>query len=83
MERIHEDKGKTDGYYEADFEDGLDFAICFTSLDSEEKDLSFMVKQVAKNKVEFAKMDHVSQVTQRLKDMQDDFDVLSHNIAAR
>ena len=44
MERIHEDKGKTDGYYEADFEDGMNFMICFTSLDSEEKDLSFMVK---------------------------------------
>ena len=31
MERIHEEKGKTDGYFEADFVDGLDFAICFTS----------------------------------------------------
>ena len=28
-------------------------------------------------------MGHVEQVTQRLKDMQDDFDVISHNLASR
>ena len=28
-------------------------------------------------------MDHVQQVTQRLKDMQDDLDVISHNLGAR
>ena len=42
-----------------------------------------MTNQVFTNKVAFAKMDHVEEVTQRLKDMQDDFDVISHNLAAR
>ena len=42
-----------------------------------------MLKQVTLNKVDFAKMDHVAQVTQRLKDMQDDLDVISHNMSAR
>ncbi len=42
-----------------------------------------MTNQVYTNKVQFAKMDHVEQVTQRLKDMQDDFDVISHNLASR
>ena len=33
-ERIFEDRGKIDGYYEADFESNEDiFSICFRSLD--------------------------------------------------
>ena len=72
-----------DGYYEQDFIDGFSFFICFKSLDSEEKDLSFMINQVVKNKVNFAQMDHIEAVTARLKDMQDDFDVISHNLSAR
>ena len=83
-ERIFEDKGKTDGYYEADFHDRDEvLQICFKSLDYEEKDLSIMLNQVVQNKVQFAKMDHVGQVTTRLKDMQDDLDVISHNLSAR
>uniref|UniRef100_A0A7S3I660 Uncharacterized protein n=1 Tax=Favella ehrenbergii TaxID=182087 RepID=A0A7S3I660_9SPIT len=42
-----------------------------------------MLNQVTRNKVQFAKMDHVEQVTQLLKDMQDDLDVISHNLGAR
>lgn len=83
-ERIFMDKAKIDGYYEADFlsNDEL-LSICFHSLDYEEKDLSIMLNQVLRNQMQFAKMDHVMQVTQRLKDMQDDLDVISHNMSAR
>ena len=81
--KVHSEKGKSDGYFEADFIGGNSFYICFKSFDSEEKDVSFMVKQVTKNKVEFAKMDHIDKVNQKMKDMQDDFDVISHNLSAR
>ena len=62
---------------------GSDFYICFKSFDSEEKDVNFMVNQVTLNKVEFAKMTHVESMTLRMKDMQDDFDVISHNLSSR
>ena len=42
-----------------------------------------MVNQVTLNKVEFAKMTHVESMTLRMKDMQDDFDVISHNLSSR
>ena len=57
--------------------------ICWRSLDYEDKDLSFMVKQVAKNTVAFAKMHHVSQMVSTMKDIQDEFDVISHNMETR
>ena len=72
-----------DGYYQNDFVDGFAFFICFRSLDSEEKDLTFMVNQVTKGKVEYAQMDHLESQVARLKDLQDDFDVISHNLSAR
>ena len=48
-ESIHREQGTTDGYFEADFLPGFNFYICFKSLDSNEKELSFMTKQVTKN----------------------------------
>ena len=42
-----------------------------------------MLKQVTKNKVEFAKMTNVELMIDRLKNMQDHFDILSHNLSAR
>ena len=82
-ERIFSNTVRADGYYEADFVDDNPLYICFKNHDQEQKELSIMTNQVFTNKVEFAKMDNVEQVTQRLKDMQDDFDVISHNVAAR
>ena len=82
-ERIYSERARPDGYYEADFVADELLSICFSSNDSEEKDLSIMLNQVVRDKVKFAQMDHVEQVTQRLKDMQDDLDVISHNLGAR
>ena len=44
-ERIHSGmiEQTADGYYESNFTDGMTFLICFKSLDSEEKDLNFMI----------------------------------------
>ena len=54
-ERIYSGRIETaDGYYESDFVDGFAFLICFKSLDSEEKDLNFMINQVTKGKINFA-----------------------------
>ena len=70
MTRIHTEKGKADGYFESVFENGQDFEICFGSPGSySEKDISFMLKQVTKNKVEFAKMNSVELMIDRLKGM--------------
>ena len=82
-ERIYAERAKPDGYYEADFVQDELLAFCFSSLDKEEKDLSIMLNQVVRNQVQFAQMNHVEVVTQRLKDYGDDLDVISHNLGAR
>ena len=41
--QVHSEQGKADGYFEMEFTDGYYFSICFKSLDSETKDLSFMI----------------------------------------
>ena len=83
-EKIHGGMIQTaDGYFETDFITGFGFYICFKSLDSEEKDLSFMINQVKKGKINFAQKDHVETVTAKLTDLQDEFDVISHNLSAR
>ena len=81
--KIHSETGKTDGYFETNFIPGSDFYICFKSKDAEEKDVNFMFKQITTNKVEFAKMTHIEAVNHRMKNMQDDFDVISHNLQSR
>ena len=58
-ERIYASRARPDGYYEADFIGNELLSICFHSVDSDEKDLSIMLNQVVRNKIQFAKMDHV------------------------
>ena len=38
---------------------------------------------MTKNRIEFAGMSKLSEVQGRLKDLADDFDVISHNLATR
>ena len=82
-EKVADETGKADGYFEAEFHRHEVIELCWTALDSTTKDVNFLLNQVSKERVDFARMSHVDKVNERLKDLLDDFDVISHNMATR
>ena len=82
QKQIHTSKGKPDGYYEAKYEGSNYIEMCFTKLDKNKKEITFLVNQLAAGE-NFAQMNKLDRVTSRVKDMQSIFDIISLNLQTR
>ena len=81
QKQIHSSKGQ-DGYYKAEYGASSNIETCFTRLDKEEKQVTFLVNQITQVE-EFAQMTRLELVTSRLKNMQSLFDIISLNLQSR